>query len=292
MSSLIVDTFLSRDPSSRIADHLELFYNLVSAFQRLVPPLQFLVNDSNRYKCQSLCHSITCGAEKTRTFIKLVEGVLKLKQDEARKERIYAELVGENSRETHVHSVDEVSDAATRYPELRDFEAELKSRLEGIERVQQELADLCQEIGEKSRDLFENDPTCNENMRTIVAFVLGSVIFGALLIINERLFHFCKPIFAPVAWSGSFAPVFISYCHFSNAAKSERVILILLDASSYLKKICVLNDSELIRETALVSDVKVSLDKFFTSQHIERQTGKKKDELDKIIQNLKEYACM
>lgn len=291
MSSLSVNTFLSRDPSPRIADHLELFYNLVSAFQRLVPPLQILVNDSNWYKCQSLCHSIIRGAEKALIFIKLVEGVLKLKQDESRKERIYAELVGENSREKH--SVDEVSDAATRYPELCDFEAELKSRLEGVETVQREIADLCQEIEEKSRDLFESDPTRNQNKRTIVAFVLGSVIFGALLIINERFFHFTEPIFAPIAWIGSFAPAFISYRHFSNAVDRERVILILLDASSQLKKICVLNDSELgamIHETVLVLEVKVSLDKFFTSQHFERQTEKKKDELEKIIRNLKE--CM
>lgn len=232
MSSLIVNTFLSRDPSPRIADRLELFYNLVSAFQRLVPPLQVLVNDSNRYVCQSLCHSIIRGAEKTLIFIKLVEGVFKLKQDEARKERIYAELVEENSRETH--SVDEVSDAATRYPELCVFEAEFKSRLQGVERVQRELADLCQEIEEKSRDLFESDSTCNQNMRTIAAFVLGSVIFGSLLIINERFFHFTEPIFAPVAWLGFFVPAFIGYRHFSNAANRKQVMLILLDASSEL----------------------------------------------------------
>lgn len=289
MSSLTVNTFLSRDPSPRIADHLELFYNLVSAFQRLVPPLKVLVNVSNRYKCQSLCHSILRGAEKTLIFIKLVEGVLLLKKDKARKERIHAELEGENSGKNH--SVDEVGNAATQYPELCDFEAELRSRLQGVERVQRELADLCQEIEEKSKDLFENDTTRNRNVRAIVAFVLGSVIFGALLIMNERFFHFSESIFAPVAWFGSYAPAFIGYRHFSNAVNRERVIQ-LFDASTEIKKICVLKvnyDAAMVRETALLSDVKASLDHFFNSQHIERQIEKKKDELETIIQNLEEY---
>ena len=284
-----VQSFLARDPSLHITKNLEFVDRLVMAFQRVVPAMQELesgvlpLEDVRvRHQYRVLCRNLQRGAQETQVLAELVEGVVRTSRDEDRRVRIY----------------DELNSTQDEYPRFRDFEAELKVRLEGVRKTQANLATLCQQIEEDSALLFGSTCPSNKlgstrrNALLIKNIAFGALSFGTLLLalgladkgplyspkMNKILF-----ILLHVCYGGIMAACLDGWKHYSakylmlqegsnvegetnpnlvagslNIFVSELKEIVLL-VGTYRAELETADYSELP-----ASEVKVALDRFFT----------------------------
>lgn len=306
-----VQSFLSRDPSLHITKNVEFVDRLVSSFQRVVPAMQELESgvlplEDIRVKHQYrvLCRNLQRGSQETQVLAELVEGVVRMSRDEDRRVGIY----------------DELNSAQGAYPKFRDFEAELKVRLEGVGKTQAKLATLCQQIEEDSVALFSSTRHSNgrgstrRNALLVRNIAFGALSFGTLLLalgladkgplyspkMNKFLF-----ILLHVCFGGAMAACLDGWKHYSakylmlqegpnvedetnpntvagnfNVFVSELKQIILLVAT-YRADLERVDCGELP-----VSEVRVVLDKFFTADADPTQIETSKATLQEVISHV------
>ena len=291
-----------------------MFYNLVDALHRGIPIIRelrgvlFLDDVRVKYQYQSLCRSLRRVAEETLTFVGLLEDVLELRRDHARKGRIYAELgsaVGGSQ-----------SDDSSSYPELFDFEAEFKARLEGVWNLRTRLAGLCQQVERESRAVAgtarDGLQTALRNIRLARTTTFGVVTCGVLLltlgVVNKRVLYWYEPpVLALVFLSfGGVLAAWLDCCKYistkhsylqHDAVRGKEIICDVECISSEMNKLGVSGESYsaescvIVQENALLSEVEASLDQFFTTEVDEKNITTSKAELEDVISSL-ESMCM
>ena len=143
-----------------------MFYSLMGGFQRLQPALQELERSIDfssdvvvREQYRTLRRSLSCGINKAIDVFDLLKGILRLKRDRKRWERIHIELT------TTTDSADDprtsVDNEAT-FRHLRDFEAELKMRVDELNEAQRKVSMACQQIKSDQREFLA---TCGYSYR-------------------------------------------------------------------------------------------------------------------------------
>ena len=305
-----VQSILSRDPSIHITKNLEFVNGLVSAFQHVVPAVRELgsgalslddVRVAHQYR--ALCRNVHRGAQDAIVLAELVEGVVRMSRDEDRRARIY----------------DELDSAQGAYPKLRDFEAELRVRLEGVRKMQAKLATLSQQIEQESSALLRSTSSSsryNGTLRKRYALLARNIAFGALsfgtLLLALGLVD-KGPLYSPalnkyvfillhISFGGAMAACLDGWKHYSASLQGGPNGVNLVDETlnsfvSELKQIVLSagNDGAkfgtVVHDELPVSEVKVALDRFFAVNVDSTQIETSKALLQEVISSVYSYLC-
>ena len=144
-----METLISEDLLSFVSESHEMLNDIANELRHLPSALQVLESSleteselSFGQQYRSLRQSLLNCVAKTIESLDLLKGVVSLKNNKDRWERIDKEL-----RATEESSAEaETTDKATLYPFLSDFEEELRIRVEGLKSAQEELRMACQDI--------------------------------------------------------------------------------------------------------------------------------------------------
>jgi hypothetical protein len=261
------------------------------------------------HQYRALCRNVHRGAQDAIVLAELVEGVVRMSRDEDRRARIY----------------DELDSARGAYPKLRDFEAELRVRLEGVGKMQAKLATLSQQIEQESSALLRSTSSSsryNGTLRKRYVLLARNIAFGALsfgtLLLALGLVD-KGPLYSPalnkyvfillhISFGGAMAACLDGWKHYSATYLSLQggqngVNLVdetkanIISFVSELKQIVLSagNDGAefgtVVHDELPVSEVKVALDRFFAVNVDSTQIETSKALLQEVISSVYSYLC-
>ena len=307
MMSLRVDSLLGRDPSSWIRKNLGIVDSLLSTFQRIQPALQQLKAALNfdkdirvKHQFRTLSGSVRNCAEQTVVFIDRLHGILSIRGDEARRGRIFMELESAIQSDCSLESMSSASsEYQNTFPQLFDFEDELRVRLEGMKEAQDSLNSICRQIQQNVHYHHQRDMTIwSVWMSRNAAF--GVLTFGALMFALGL--SGISPSYSQWLFGLLNVPFGIAYlaclgicckCLSAKYSQLSNSVLRVNEAGGTLRSIasemiCCTGEKTgaLVRKSVLVSEVRVGVEKFFNFNEEDKRINSYKIEMERIISSL------
>ncbi|CAI8035045.1 hypothetical protein GBAR_LOCUS19675 [Geodia barretti] len=278
-----------------------MFYGLMGGFQRLQPALQELERSIDlssdvvvRQQYRTLRRSLSRGISKVIDVFDLLKGILCLKRDRKRWERINIELT------TTTDSEDDPGtsvDNETTFRHLLDFEAELKIRVDELNEAQRKVCMACHQIKSDQQEFLA---MCGYSYRLpnneisvastdlilsslwIAKFATLSILTFGAWILFLGLMTSANPLMKNILLGFRFQLgvvflVFLAVCHrlFSRkyrSLESERLrrMEAVRTMNMIISEIC--NHSEvnsMDRKRVPMSEIRITTDRFFSLTHHE-----------------------
>ena len=312
MVSLRVESLLGKDPSLWIKKNLGIVDGLLSSFQRIQPALQQLkatlnFDDDVRVKHQflTLSRSVRGSAEQTIVFIDRLHGILSLRRDEPRRARIFRELESAVQSDYSLESMSTLSASSgyqQMFPQLFDFDDELRVRLEGVKEAQDSLNTICRQIQQNVIAVTETSHYHQRDMTIWGVWISRNAAFGALTfgaLIFALGLSGISPSYSKWLFGLLNVPFGIAFlaclgicckCLSAKYSQLNNGMVRVNEADSTLRNIssemiCCTGEKTgaLVRKSVLISEVRVEVEKFFNYDEEDERIKSYKTELERII---------